>query len=364
MTAKPQHSSRPPFPTVLSSVNFGHPEPLERMKGIWAARINLASMAVCELSIFTLQCFWMNRKCFSHVCMLLFFFFFHTALLRRNTCAPHLWNQCFFWLTWRWTRPTWAKRPSFADLDVPRREPRQDTTKSSNSKAQMDSKVSGLQEMDLIASLVDIVFPNRYNSRSPYEHVLETVIVDHPRSIWGSLYQSPPFWGSFCDLGTRSNFATRSVAFLMYFLCDWASFHSFHINGHGWLEISQACTVVSLYVSSVSDCVPPARSWFCPPFSGAQRFFREDLVSQTNHSIKTLKLEIEELKSEMKTAKTDMELRQNEPGGPVDRYVPLWCVKRAVSAESSADVWGPQKSSRTKSTRKSLQLSQWQVQHL
>lgn len=61
-------------------------------------------------------------------------------------------------------------------------------------------------------------------------------------------------------------------------------------------------------------------------------------MSQTNHSIKTLKLEIEELKSEMKTAKTDMELRQNEPGGPVDRYVPLWCVKRAVSAESSADV--------------------------
>ncbi|CAK9003202.1 unnamed protein product [Durusdinium trenchii] len=38
----------------------------------------------------------------------------------------------------------------------------------------------------------------------------------------------------------------------------------------------------------------------------------QDLVSQTNHSIKTLKLEIEELKSEMKTAKTDMELRQNE----------------------------------------------------
>lgn len=38
----------------------------------------------------------------------------------------------------------------------------------------------------------------------------------------------------------------------------------------------------------------------------------EDLLAQNNRSVKTLKLEIEEVKSELKTAENDMELRQNE----------------------------------------------------
>ena len=44
-------------------------------------------------------------------------------------------------------------------------------------------------------------------------------------------------------------------------------------------------------------------------------FVGKDLVATSEASAKTLSTEIEDLKSELKTAKTDMELRQNEPLG-------------------------------------------------
>ena len=44
----------------------------------------------------------------------------------------------------------------------------------------------------------------------------------------------------------------------------------------------------------------------------------EDLVTTTDASAKTLLLEISDLKSELDTAETDMELRQNESAAQVE----------------------------------------------